>query len=142
MTRDQSFYDDYSIMAQLTELIGHRAAMSLCAAFGGTEVYIPNRLTNDHRIVKAIGLEAARKLADYTGNGQGSGGRLEVPRGISISLAQRNHAIRAELAKGLSKTQLALRYGLTTRRVRQICNETDEQGETDAQGSFFTPPQS
>lgn len=134
MTREQSLHDDYSVRTQLIELIGHGAALSLCAAFGGTEVYIPNRLTNDHRIVKAIGLEAAQKLADYTGNGRGSGGRLEVPRGTSASLALRNQAIREDLADGLSKTQLALRYGLTTRRVRQICNETPEQ---DDQGNFF-----
>jgi Mor family transcriptional regulator len=88
-------------------------------------------LTKDHPIALTIGLNPAEKLARFVGNGQGSGGRIEVPRGVALSRARRNEAIQAELADGLSKQKIALRHKLTTRRVRQICNgaRDDSQGE-------------
>ena len=56
---------------------------------------------------------------------------LEVPRAPAVQ----HRAIRAAVAAGASKQQVAADFGLTARQVRRICNELAEAD--DRQGELF-----
>jgi Mor family transcriptional regulator len=120
------------LLGQLIELIGLGWTLRLCQDFGGTEVYFPKRINADHPIAKSVGLDVARALADFAGQ-RNSGGTLDVPRGVVFNSQRRNSQILKDLENGLSKKEIARRYGLTTRWVRHLCNSSDD----DRQASLF-----
>lgn len=122
------------LLGQLVELIGMGATLRLCHDFGGTEVYFPKRLSADHPIVASVGMDAAQKLAEFAGQ-PSSGGTLDVPRGLALTVALRNKQILEEVARGATKKGIALKYGLTTRWVRSLCNDADD--DDGRQGSLF-----
>lgn len=109
----------------LVDLIGLGWTLRLCQDFGGTEVYFPKRLADDHPVVISIGHEAARRVAEYAG-GDGGGATLEIPRGVSFNNHKRNAQIFEDLQSGDSKKVIARRYGLTTRWVRYLCNSKQD----------------
>lgn len=56
------------VMDSLAVHAGFKAAMLMVAAFGGTDVYIPAKMSPNHRIAQLIGLPAAQFLAQHFGN--------------------------------------------------------------------------
>lgn len=58
---------NYSLLSELRELIGDPAALALIEAFGGTMRYIPKVPEPGQAIVKAVGMDAAQRLARYYG---------------------------------------------------------------------------
>ncbi len=59
----------------IAEVIGELPARKLCAALGGTRVYVPMRVPRNHEIAAAIGAEAAQRLADHF-----HGTQLAIPK--------------------------------------------------------------
>ena len=56
------------VMDSLAVHAGFKAAMLMVAAFGGTDVYVPEKMSPNHRIAKLIGFPAAQFLAQHFGN--------------------------------------------------------------------------
>ena len=104
-------------MADLVDIIGLPSVLKLMDAFGGTEVWIPEKLNHAHDLVAAVGAEAAQTLCEYM-----SRERVKVPRGAAIRREVRNRAIRRERHEGAKLAELALRYGMTDRQVLNILN--------------------
>lgn len=104
-------------MADMVDVIGLPAVLALMEAFGGTELWIPEKLAHNHLLVDAIGAEAAQQLCEYMAREQ-----IRIPRGAAIFREVRNRAIRRERTEGAKLSELALRYKMTDRQVLNILN--------------------
>lgn len=96
------------VCPELETLIGEEAYIRLAEAFGGTPLYIPKRLDEDHEIAKAIGIDAARKLVD----------RL-APDVVMVPLAREARALHYR-ATGDSNTQIARKLGMSISGVERL----------------------
>lgn len=107
-------------MHPIVDAIGYDLAIQLVARRGGTRVLV--RASPDPRdaVSAAIGHDAAVMLAAAIG-----AGHLDVPRCLFWILARRNEEILARSAHGETQEELALRFNLTERRIRQIFAEAD-----------------
>lgn len=104
--------------AALVALIGRRLAMALIAHMNGSGpgyMYVPMRPKARHVLVGIIGPVATEKLcAEY-------GGRtLHVPQCDALRRADRNSEIQRMAAEGKPQTQIARRFNLTDRQVRNV----------------------
>ena len=93
---------------ELLELIGEAALVRLAEAFGGTRLFVPVKMTPEHEIAQAIGIEAARALS----------ARL-APDYIKVPLA-RAHRARQYRAAGRSNAQIARALGITETGVANL----------------------
>jgi DNA-binding transcriptional regulator LsrR (DeoR family) len=116
---------------ELLELIGEAALVRLAEAFGGTRLFVPVKMTPEHEIAQAIGIEAARALS----------ARL-APDYIKVPLA-RAHRARQYRAAGRSNAQIARALGITEtgveglfRRMAQVPRKGSAVDER--QGNLFT----
>jgi len=103
--------------AQMVAVIGLEAVLALVEACGGARVYVPQpqALGVDHTLVRALGLDAAERLAAHYG-----GDAITVPRCLAALRGARNRAIRERHAGGARPPSLARRFGLTERQVYAI----------------------
>lgn len=101
-------------LQEMERLIGTKAVLLLVEKYGGVRFYVPQKIRAGHDLAKLIGIEAAEKLArDY------GGGTHEIARALLASIDRRNIEIKNEY-KTLSQRQLALKYQLTERQIRNI----------------------
>lgn len=114
-------------LADLVRLIGFAATLKLVERFGGGRLYVPleQHLTEQHPIVRAIGKEAARKLARDRKTEI-----LEIPRAVAYMRVVRDRLMR-EQYETRSASELAREYGMTRRNVfyRVGAANDDEQGD-------------
>jgi DNA-binding NarL/FixJ family response regulator len=99
--------------AELVALIGESALIALAEAFGGTRLYVPATLDDSHRIVRAIGPDAAQALCRQFG-----------PATIRVPLAREPRAVRYR-SEGLSNARIAARLGLTEGGVSGLFKRID-----------------
>lgn len=92
----------------LAQHLSDAQMVALAEAFGGTRVYIPNRLAADHPVALAIGIEAGVALVEAIGSGT-----LHVP--IARELRARHYR-----AAGLSYERIALKLGITRSGVDRM----------------------
>lgn len=108
-------------LAEVAEAIGLAATLSLVEHAGGVRIYVPERLTDDHRLVEWIGREAAARLSESF-----SMEELIVPRCAEALRRVRNRHMRRERQElGARPAELALRYRLTERQVYTILAQGD-----------------
>lgn len=93
---------------ELPALLGDAAFVALAEAFGGTRLYVPQTIGEDHEIAQAIGLDAARRLS-----------RRHSPSWIRVPLAREARA-RHYRAQGLSNAAIARRLGITETGVDKL----------------------
>lgn len=105
------------VFQEVNQLIGEEATAKLVAHHGGTRLYVPGTLKPEHPLCQMLGQQAAQQLTDEFG-----GMTLEVPRDVMLQIAQRNDLILADRAAGMTQRQLALKYRLTERTIRNILN--------------------
>lgn len=105
------------VFQEIRQFIGDEATAKLVARYGGTIIYIPIKLKCDHPLSQLLGEDTAKKLADEFG-----GLAVEVPRDLTLQLVQRNNLIQADRDAGMTQSQLALKYRLTQRTIRNIVN--------------------
>lgn len=100
-------------LAELVRLIGFPATLKLVERFGGCRLYVPleQHLTEQHAIVRAIGRDAARKLARDRKTET-----LEIPRAAAYLRVVRDTIMR-EQYETRSTAALAREYGMTRRNV-------------------------
>ena len=98
----------YQSASDLIGLLGEEAYLKLCEEFGGTRVYVPARLPDDHELIGAIGEEATRKLVD-----------MYAPSAIRVPLARRERAHKYR-AQGFSHARIARKLGITETGVEKL----------------------
>ncbi len=92
----------------LKAILGEDGLANLAQALGGTRVYIPWNLHDDHDVVQAIGREPADKLS-----------RALAPATIRVPLARVERAMYYR-RQGLSDAKIALRLGITENGVAKL----------------------
>lgn len=129
-------------MQPIVEAIGFDAALRLSSHFGGTRVLVLADPHERDNVTRVIGIIAARALVASIGAGV-----LEIPRCMAWLLARRNEEIIARSLSGETQSDLALRFTLTERQIRNILGADAREFQytataTAAQGDFFTSPTS
>lgn len=102
-------------LREIVEAAGLPAGVALVEAAGGTRVYVPERITAEHRLAQWLGSAAAERLVARFG-----GETLEVPRCLAAIRAARDQRIRRERSEGAAIAELALQYRLTERQIYNI----------------------
>lgn len=107
-------------LVDVAEVIGLPATLALVEAAGGVRIYVPERLSDDHRLIEWLGREAAALLSASFAMEE-----LVVPRCAEALRRVRNRQIRHERDQGARPAELALRYRLTERQVYTILSRDD-----------------
>lgn len=100
------------MLRQVAEIAGERAALALAAEWGGREIYIPQTLPSDHRLVRLLGHAAATAIIRELGYG-----KLLVPLGPLPPSNRNPTAIRRLIADGRSLADIATATGCHIRTV-------------------------
>ncbi len=116
-------------MAEVVEVIGLPAALRLAEGLPGVRVYVPERASEDHRLVEILGREAADRLCSHYATEN-----LYIPRCIHAIRAVRNLAIYRQ--RHIGAATLAMRYGLTDRQVYNIIAAVLDAGSHQQQDLF------
>ena len=103
------------MLADLATTIGTAATLKLLDRFGGTRLYVPGRVGDEHPLVFAIGKEAADKLVAVYGRE-----RIDVPRASEMWRASRDADIRDRYRAGETAAELARYYQVTERTIYRI----------------------
>ena len=103
---------------EIRQLMGEEATAKLVEKFGGgTPKYIPLKVNLEHPLAELLGLESAQHLCDEYG-----GLEISFPRNVSLLREKRNILIKEDYAAGMSQGQLAMKYQITVRYIREIVN--------------------
>lgn len=104
------------MFAEVAEVIGEAATMTLCEWFGGVRFYVPRAIGPNDRIAQAIGRDAASRLAEYF-----HGTNIDLPK----AYLGRQRVVELK-AQGLNAREIALATGYTDRHVRHILTDDRE----------------
>lgn len=109
----------------ISGVIGFSATLKIAAWFGdsGQNLYVPATPTEDSVLVKLIGENAAKRLADEWG-----GEFLAVPALTPYEIDSRKRFIAQMLDKGFGTRAISYNLRMSERRVQQICRELELQG--------------
>lgn len=102
-------------MQPVLDAIGFDATITLVAALGGTRQVLSAPPGPYDAVARLLGADAAARLVSAIGAGP-----LDIPRCLSWMLARRNEEICARYLAGETQAELALRFRLTERHVRNI----------------------
>jgi hypothetical protein len=111
------------ILREIAGIIGHDAMLVLSRARGGTRIYIPTQMTEQHWLAQAIGPANATQLCEHfaqTMMAQGKNGsdRLSL-RGLFIELPKPPISHLITYTADLSAAKAALRLGVTARTIHR-----------------------
>jgi len=112
-------------LRDIAELIGLPGTLRLVETYGGVRLYVPKKLDAEHKLAQLIGLEQAAKLADTYGGEM----HFDIPRAVEATRAARDRCIRADQASGSTHRELALKYSLTERQIRNILGAEAENSQ-------------
>lgn len=103
---------------EATNIVGLAAVEKIVGQYGGTRIYfpIPKNLKAEHPLCQLIGEDAARALSDEFGGLD----HFDVPRTLCLDLMARDRQILEDKEAGESQANLARRYRLTERSIRNI----------------------
>ena len=94
------------------------AVDKLIAVFGGQRMYVPKKVTVQHRLADLLGLEQARRLSRHFG-----GDSMHVAKAAVSRRKNRNmEIIRRYDAGETDVRELAQAFDLTTRQVISVLN--------------------
>ena len=103
---------------EIRQLMGEEETAKLVEKFGGgAPKYIPLKVNPEHPLAELLGLESAQRLCDEYG-----GLEISFPRNVSLLREKRNILIKEDYAAGMSQGQLAMKYQITVRYIREIVN--------------------
>jgi len=112
-------------LRDIADLIGLPGTLKLVETYGGVRLYVPKKLDADHKLAQLIGLEHAAKLAATYGGEL----HFDIPRAVEATRAARDRSIRADQASGSTHRELALKYNLTERQIRNILGADNESSQ-------------
>ena len=104
-------------LVEMVEAIGMEDTLRIVKEFGGTRLFVPKRVTFQHKLADFLGIEQARRLSHYF-----AGENLSIPRMAMAIRAKRNREIVRRYDAGDSARLLARAYKMTERRIRTILN--------------------
>lgn len=90
------------VLREVAQAAGLGAALQLAGEFGGTEIWVPEKLTPDHRLAKALGAEAAGVVLALYGRGH-----LLVPLGPLADAGRKRREIMAMIEMGRPASEIA-----------------------------------
>lgn len=104
-------------MAPIVAAVGFSASISMVHVYGGSRLYVPkpSHLNEHHHLAELLGLPLARKLAAALG-----GESIAIPMCQRVLERERTVGIVAAAASGVSAADIARKYLITDRAVRQI----------------------
>jgi len=111
-------------LAAMARIVPLDAVMKISARYGGTRMYLARDPAPGSEIARLVGQPIARALGAKLG-----GAEIEIPRARTVLHKIRNPEIRRLRTEGASLNDLALRFGLTTRQLRRICNGNSDSNE-------------
>ncbi|PID48442.1 MAG: hypothetical protein CR991_11835 [Proteobacteria bacterium] len=102
---------------ELAMFLGNEVADVIVGAFRGQELYVPveNKLCNEHKLVRLLGFENAKRLCHYYASQV-----ITIPMQQAKRIAERDKEIVARYEAGVKKSTLAGEYGLHVRTIRNI----------------------
>lgn len=110
---------DYELLPdsgkEIADLVGIEAASEIISRLGGTQVYIPCRVTISNSLVDHFGIDVVARLATRHG-----GCELDIPMAQKAVTDLKHRRVLSFLAGGASDAAAALRFGTTTRNIRRI----------------------
>lgn len=110
----------YGMFNSIRQLIGEEATALLIDKYAYGTLYIPVKLNSKHPLCQLLGEETACKLSSVF-----AGLTVEIPSAAASKKSQRNRLILADLAAGMNHVELARKYQLTTRTIREITRLTN-----------------
>lgn len=100
---------------ELLSLIGEDAFTRLCMVFGGTRLHVFDSDRSRQRLNIIVGEDSAEKIIfNYQGM------TLTLPKLSSLEINKRHQAIIHDYKIGMSQREIAMKYDLTDRQVRNI----------------------
>lgn len=104
------------VLADIEAAIGRPWALQIAGKLGGAEIYLasPERIGRSSPLVRLIGVERARKLAEQLGRG-----KLLIPLGPTSTEKQKRAAVRRLIGTGLSNNAIAMQLHVHERTVRR-----------------------
>lgn len=101
----------------VAETLGLELVFKLVKHFGGVELKVPHKLTQEHPLM-VLGEHDARAVCRFLG-----GGEVYVPM---MSPSRRREVIAMEAA-GLPRWKIARELGMSQRNVRRLANKADDR---------------
>ena len=114
MVRD-SFDSLPPLLAELADIIGLEATMTLAEHHGGQRIAVPGKMKPDHWLAGLLGFEAATALSAYVTDGNRV--HLDIPYGPAWTKADKWRRTAEMIDKGKSANEIAQALGLTRRAV-------------------------
>lgn len=112
-----------NLIDEIGAAIGTTATMRLLALFGGTNLYIPEKIDADHLIARAIGLPAAQRLSAMFAREQ-----IELNDAEEFHRLRRVRRVAGLLRAGTPPREVAMLVGMTTRQVGNCRVEAETMG--------------
>lgn len=119
------------VLRTIADAAGVTAALKLAQARGGTRIYVPHRVTDDHWLAELVGLAAAQEIARLY-----AGENIDIPLGLTGSAQNARRAAREALDAGASVAQAARAAGITERTVYNLRSREGRRQNPD-QGNLF-----
>jgi Homeodomain-like domain len=104
-------------MAELAAVVGDSEAFALARRFGGTGLYVPRRIGDNHPIAVVIGRAAADRLAAWAG-----ATTLSIPK----QPERRARVLDLHRRGALTVAQIARETHYTERHVYRLLRDEDE----------------
>ena len=111
------------LIDEIGAAIGTTATMRLLALFGGTNLYIPEKIDADHLIARAIGLPAAQRLSAMFAREQ-----IELNDAEEFHRLQRVRRVAGLLRAGQPIRDVALLVGISAKQVGRYRVEAETMG--------------
>lgn len=112
-----------SLIDDIGAAIGTTATMRLIALFGGTNLYVPEKVDADHVIARAIGLDAAMRLSAMFAREQ-----IELSDADDFLRLQRVRRVAGLLRAGAPARDVAMLVGISTKQVGRCRAEAETMG--------------
>ena len=129
------------VLAEIAELIGEAGALAIAARVGGTRIYLPATLDDDHWLVAAIGADQAKKLCKHFAVEGKRGQRIEIPLAVGGTYRQYLRRVQQRIheldEEGFSATVIARKVGTTERAVHRARAKHRGSKPGDRQRSLF-----
>jgi hypothetical protein len=106
---------EVSRFLQVARLIGEFHAAALCDELGGRDIAIPRMPETNAPFDRLLGKKLAAAIKEQFG-----GQTVYVPCHFGLGRSQRDADIRGRRAAGCTIAELATRFQLSERRIRQI----------------------
>jgi Mor family transcriptional regulator len=113
------------VLQEIERLIGLDLALKLVDGWGGLNLYIPEKLTKNHRLSRTIGLDAAQRLSGVYG-----GDTIIMPRAHQYKAVQRQIEVYTRHKAGEPVEKLAALFNVTWRAIYiMISRETTRRAK-------------